>query len=122
MPSAIVSSSQIAQFGRMDAAFHLAVTQTKELVQKLEASITAKELVSKLESLTTEDLSALQPLLTGQERIGHRPSLLKAITAYPYIAFALVQQNIDTVLGRALIDVSTALKRVETLESIQALK
>jgi hypothetical protein len=119
MKTTTVPSSQIAQYGRWDAAFHLAVADTKEQAQLLRNRYTADALIAKLSTLSTQDLKALAPLLRGQQQVTSKEALFSAIKEYPFIAFALVQADIDARITAAQAEVTEQLARVAQLAGIK---
>jgi hypothetical protein len=104
----------------MDPEFHIAVESVKHIVADLKLRYSADALVAKMEALPTEDLSALKPLLWGKQSTSRRPALQKAMTEYPFIAFALVQASADALLAAAQADADQALQRVRDLAAIKA--
>jgi hypothetical protein len=88
---AVISVSQIARYGRMDAGFHIAVHSVAKEAAALEAAGEASKLIAQLAALQTSDLAlVLGDLVTGSASRPGRAQLDKAIKDYPYVAYALV--------------------------------
>ena len=114
-----ISSSNIAKFNRMDAGFHIAVSAVADRVSELEAILTTTYAVERLIVLHTEDLACLEPLTTGNSASKGRDALIRAIEAYPLIAYALVERNMAASQLRASAAVSAAESYASALSKLK---
>jgi hypothetical protein len=119
MKYGVVSASEIAKYGRMDAQFHLAVQSVSGRVSELEKAHTAAELLAKLEQLETGDLKVLEPLTHGQHSHARRDDLIAAARAYPHIAYALVLATVDDAISRANVQAQDRLAYLQTLQTFR---
>lgn len=107
---AIISSSQMTKYGRMDAGFHLAVQSVTERVAELEAAGNPGLLVGKLLALPKHAKECVEPLLTGSSAFPASVDRLdRAIQQYPYIAFALAERHLAAARKRAQEKVDQAI-------------
>lgn len=117
---AIVPMSQLANYGRWDAGFHLAVARTAETVKQLEETYSEEQVVEMLGKLDTQTLVALKPLHRGSSapRVITRDEYLRAAEAYPYIALALVREVADQNMTRIKDAISEKEKALADLRNV----
>lgn len=121
MKSAVVSSAQIGLYGRMDAAFHIAVNDVSVQADALKQNHSAADLLAKLAVLEVVDLKPLAPLLRAAQDRGRREDYLKAAAEYPFIAFALVRKTLDQALARAESELQARQAYVEAVRSLKSI-
>lgn len=102
MKTAIISSSQLLEHGRWDAAFHIVVKETKAQVEAMKEG--EDEAYALLSHIDTQTLRSLHPLV--RDRRVDRESLLRAAMEYPKIALCLVRNNLDQDLQRVEADIA----------------
>lgn len=103
MKAAIVSLSEIGKYNRMDAEFHIAVSEVKEEIQDLEIYFSKEtekslsEAIAEAKDLPIEALRPLSHLIKGRRVFNHAEAE-SLIDEYPYVCLVLIKQN----LGQAI--------------------
>jgi hypothetical protein len=93
----VVSSSQMARYGRMDAGFHLAINSIAEELAELKAKdISPDACKSQLKNLPLYAYEPLKPLLTGNKAVLNRAAINDVIEKYPLESWLLVKKGIST--------------------------
>ena len=96
---AIINSSDLSKYGRMDAQFHIARKSLDGLDEKLEREISADEahaLSLELFEALSVDLQAIVEPLTREQKAS-KEGRLRAIKEYPHIALTLFQKNKENI-------------------------
>jgi hypothetical protein len=91
---AIISSSAIAKYSRMDAGFFLALREVEAELPALQVRYTTAEAKALLAALAPSMKEAVLPLARGSLTNKQR-SIEAACTEYPHIALALVRKNVQ---------------------------
>src|SRR5438045_1844205 len=122
MKHAIINSSQLAQYGRWDAAFHIAVKETADAVEKLaDFGITPAIAYERLSALRSGDLQSIRPLCWGRTldtRAATREDLLAAAERYPLIAYVLVLRERDKLVDQAKAALESEQEHVKRIERL----
>ena len=118
MKSAIIQSSAIAKYGRLDAAFHIAIQGVADKAAALESEHTAVELLQRLGQLDAADLKPLAPLLRLSRERGRKEDYLRAAQEYPFIAYALARAGIEDALKRTEAEIAERQSYLANLKSI----
>lgn len=91
-----VKLSQVGQYNRMDAGFHLAINDIAEDLAEFRAKdISPDACKSQLKNLPLYAYEPLKPLLRSQQKL-NRETATKAIEEYPLEAWLLVKKGIST--------------------------
>jgi hypothetical protein len=87
--SCVVNSAQLGPFKRLDAAFYVALGRVGARPDELALLMTKEEVLRRLASMKLSDLSSVIPITDGQSQ-----DVRHACRKYPYIAYALVEQDL----------------------------
>lgn len=117
MKTAIINSSDITRFGRMDAGFHIAYQEVKARVAELETKFCGDptQALVLLEQLPVSALGCLDVLGTGVTNDVNRPKMRRtSCKRYPFIALALVERSLAElrIAAQAEIDAAKAAEAV----------
>lgn len=97
MKIAIVKSSDLGKYNRMDAEFFIALEQVKARYLQLQQSMTAEEATAILHKMRPKDLAPCLVLARGTF-VG-KTKLEAVIREYPHLALALVEPTLETVVA-----------------------
>lgn len=116
MKTAIVNSSDIARFGRMDAEFHIAYQEVKDRVAELEAKFAGDpaKALALLEQLPASALACVDVLGAGSNDVGRNKMRRTSCERYPFIALALVEREI----GALQKDAQTKIDEAEAAKAL----
>lgn len=114
-----IPQSQVAAYGRMDAAFHIAVKEVADsgMLEKVKSSFSEEEAIEALGLLSSSQLQEVtKDLVTGSYT--NSKSVQMAITKYPHIALSIAMTRFDPIaeLMKQKIEVE---EKIEKLEAVK---
>ncbi len=120
MRHAIIKSSQVAEYSRLDAKFHLAIDDLKkdrehlegtinslgDVITNLESQYSVDEMREMISEIRDEDKKSAAIILGRGHNDPKKAKYSGICDEYPYIAFALISRDIES----AIVRVKAAIK------------
>ena len=119
MECGITRASDMKQWSRMDAAFHIAVSRVMTAAVVLEESMTADKAKLLARSVPLHAKQPLAPLLKGQKKVD-TASTDRAIDDYPFIALARIRENLPAAIEASRTKIRAAEMEIDALHQVKS--